>query len=78
MLASTSAVFAPQAEDHDLGNRDAGVLMSASKPATTSIHTVPPFGAETSYYSGIADACITFAAASQHFQLTLNASPSRR
>jgi hypothetical protein len=40
--------------------------------------TQSSFATETSYYSGIADACITFVAASRHIQLTLNARPSRQ
>jgi len=38
----------------------------------------PPSAAETSYHSGITDACITFVAASWHVQLVLNTSPSRQ
>jgi hypothetical protein len=72
-------VFAPQAEDHFPRVSDAtGVLLSrpratASPPSDPVLFLRP----ETSYYSGITDACITFVAASRLVQLTLNASPSR-
>jgi hypothetical protein len=72
-------VFAPQAEDHLPRTKDAtGVLMSQPRAVASLISTQSSFAAETSYHSGITDACITFVAASQHIQLALNARPSRQ
>jgi hypothetical protein len=55
-------VFAPQAEDHLPRARAAtGVLMSRPRAFASPSRPSPPSAAETSYHSGIADACITFA-----------------
>lgn len=72
--------FAPQAEDHFPRVSDAtDVLLSRPLPSCFPLSDPDPLQQiETSHYSGIADACITFVVAPWHFQLTLNASPSRQ